>query len=826
MSNHQHCINCLTDSKALYQYPCKACNWSPKEHSGSGLYLSPGTILHGQYQIAKMLGHGGFGITYLAWDNLLEIKLAVKEYMPRDFATRNSTNSEISAFAGDAQANFAYGLERFLDEARTLAKFQQHNGIVSVLNVFYGNGTGYMVMEYVDGLTLKEYLVKNDKLTWEQTLKLFMPVMDALREVHKYGMLHRDISPDNIYLCQDSRIKLLDFGSARYALGGHSRSLSVVVKPGYAPEEQYRTKGKQGPWTDVYSVAASMYRCVTGLVPPDALDRLDEDELVKPSKLGIKIPVKAEEELMSALAIKSTNRTQTIESFQNGLSGQMRSEPISTKPLPPIEKPIEPAIPNFPVKDRSLYFWGAVIVVLGIVIFKIQEPSNQNTNSVVNTTEQAAVSSLPITVKEEVNEAMSAVEQNNEGVKFDEAKDYTQAIKWFRLAADRGLAKAQFNLGTMYEIGDGVAKDYKQAIKWYQLAANQGNVYGQQSLGMMYFSGMGTKQDDTLAGKWFRKAADQGNRSGQYSIAYMYDYGRGTAKDLSQALYWYELAAAQGDKDAEKRIKEIAAINQKSLSNEPTDPKELNALAAKYVEKKKYKEAVILYQKSADQGNAYGQSKLGTLYAKGQGVKKNPKEAIKLYLLSANQGFVEAQNNLGVMYFNGIGVSKNQEEAIKWFKLAADQGDIKSIKVLKEIAASNETVSNSETVTNSEQSTYNQQSYKIGDKFADGSVVFYVDASGEHGLVARPTDSSNAATWEDAVKLVTTLGADWRLPTKQELNSLYGQKAVVGGFANGFYWSSTEANSYGAWCQDFRNGNQDYHPKKLLTLPVRAIRIF
>ena len=166
--------------------------------------------------------------------------------MPRDFATRNSTNAEVSTFAGDAKENFAYGLERFLEEARTLAKFQQHAGIVSVLNFFKANGTGYMVMEYVDGLTLKDYLADKGKLSWERTLELFMPVMDALREVHKHGVLHRDISPDNIYLCQDNRIKLLDFGSARYALGGHSRSLSVVVKPGYAPEEQYRAKGKQG----------------------------------------------------------------------------------------------------------------------------------------------------------------------------------------------------------------------------------------------------------------------------------------------------------------------------------------------------------------------------------------------------------------------------------------------------------------------------------------------------------------------------------------------------------------------------------------------------
>ena len=280
MSDQQHCINCLRETQGFYPYPCQQCGWSPDQHGESGPYLSPGTILHNQYQIARMLGHGGFGITYLAWDNNLEIKLAIKEYMPRDFATRNSTNAEISTFAGDAKENFAYGLERFLEEARTLAKFQQHAGIVSVLNFFKANGTGYMVMEYVDGLTLKDYLADKGKLSWDRTLELFMPVMDALREVHKHGVLHRDISPDNIYLCQDNRIKLLDFGSARYALGGHSRSLSVVVKPGYAPEEQYRAKGKQGVWTDVYSVAASMYRCITGVVPPDALDRLDEDELV------------------------------------------------------------------------------------------------------------------------------------------------------------------------------------------------------------------------------------------------------------------------------------------------------------------------------------------------------------------------------------------------------------------------------------------------------------------------------------------------------------------------------------------------------------------
>ena len=959
MSNNQHCINCLLESKGLYQYPCKSCNWSPEDHSTSGLYLSPGTILHGQYQIAKMLGHGGFGITYLAWDNLLEIKLAIKEYMPRDFATRNSTNSEISTFAGDAQANFAYGLERFLDEARTLAKFQQHNGIVSVLNVFYGNGTGYMVMEYVDGLTLKEYLVANDKLSWEQTLKLFMPVMDALREVHKYGMLHRDISPDNIYLCQDNRIKLLDFGSARYALGGHSRSLSVVVKPGYAPEEQYRTKGKQGTWTDVYSVAASMYRCITGLVPPDALDRLDEDELVKPSNLGVNISAQAELELMSALAIKAENRTQTIKSFQQGLLIQVDAEAMDAKPqfkkdnvtvAPKNQANEGTSFGKGPIfyrpagefknqssgrKETKLGSWFSflcLVFIFGYFNFFYQSSS---TKEPVNN-EQTLVSSEQLS-SNSIGQQDIATQIKN-GDKYYDAKDYIQAAIWYQKAADQGYKYAQYHLGHMYAEGQGVTQDYIQAVNWYQKAANQDIPSAQVSLGWYYMNGFGNLSKETTDYKkaiyWNKKGAKNGDPEGFNNLGWLYENGLGIQQNLNKAAEFYQNAITEGIKEGVKkeRLQEaqsrLANIKTKIHTitelNEPSDVSAQVELASKLYAEKNYNLAANWYRKAADQGDAYGQSKLGTLYAKGQGVKKNPKEAIKLYLLSANQGFVEAQNNLGVMYFNGIGVSKNQEQALKWFKLAAEQGDKKSIKVLEEITASNKSGLDSEPVTNSEQSlavihakqaiqqkvtrswirpvsvevglmskirvklmsdgtvidaeaisssgnevfdrsaenavkkasplpvpkdkrlfaqefrtfdfmfnpdqisevnTKNTTiTWKIGDKLADG-VVFYVDTSGEHGLVARPTDSSSGATAEDAVKLVNTLGTGWRLPTKQELDSLYSQKTVVGGFVDSFYWSSSGSGSGFAWFQYFGSGVQD-HGSEYSTHRVRAVRAF
>ncbi|MBP6733692.1 MAG: DUF1566 domain-containing protein, partial [Chromatiaceae bacterium] len=191
-------------------------------------------------------------------------------------------------------------------------------GIVTVKNFFRAHGTGYCVMDYVAGITLRQYLDQQPggRISVNDALKLLTPVMDALRAVHKEGLLHRDLAPDNIYLTQDGRIKLLDFGAARFAASEHSKSLSIILKPGYAPEEQYRSKGKQGPWTDVYGLAATFYRAITGAVPPEALDRTEEDELLPPSKQGIAIQPHHEAVLLKALAIKAPLRYQSISEFQ------------------------------------------------------------------------------------------------------------------------------------------------------------------------------------------------------------------------------------------------------------------------------------------------------------------------------------------------------------------------------------------------------------------------------------------------------------------------------------------------------------------------------
>ena len=367
------CPNCFGASRIA---PCPHCGWQPGQDNPPPA-LPLGRVLDGRYRIGRVLGHGGFGITYLAWDDNLHLRLAIKEYFPRDSAGRGPDGISLAVYSGPAGEQFAYGLDRFLEEARTLAHFDQHPGIVTVKNFFRANGTGYCVMDYVEGVTLRQYLEQQPggRIGVADALKLLMPVMDALRAVHKAGLLHRDLAPDNIYLTADGRIKLLDFGAARYAASEHSKSLSIILKPGYAPEEQYRSKGKQGPWTDVYGLAATFYRAITGSVPPEALDRTEEDELLPPSKLGIAIQPHQEAVLLKALAIKAPLRYQSIHEFQQAwrtaalpVSAPSAAAGMAESTPPPVTPGPAPALgpANTEKSALSLVFAG-VLVLLAVV---------------------------------------------------------------------------------------------------------------------------------------------------------------------------------------------------------------------------------------------------------------------------------------------------------------------------------------------------------------------------------------------------------------------------------------------------------------------------
>ena len=315
MDFNKLCIYCLEYIENIDEVTnCPHCGKDAKIASEVHHQLKPYTILAGKYLVGEVLGEGGFGITYVGFDLSLELRVAIKEFYPNGYAVRegNST-SNLTIYEGKDRENVEKWKNNFIREARSLAKCDHLSGIVGVKDFFQENNTAYIVMEYLEGMTLKEYIKSsNAKFSVGQLVRSITPIISSLQEIHERDLIHRDISPDNIMLLPGGSMKLLDFGAARDYSEDGQKSLSVMLKPGYAPEEQYRTKGKQGPWSDVYALCATMYRCITGVVPIESMERLRKDELKKPSELGIDINPKLEEVLLKGMAVYSEDRYQSM----------------------------------------------------------------------------------------------------------------------------------------------------------------------------------------------------------------------------------------------------------------------------------------------------------------------------------------------------------------------------------------------------------------------------------------------------------------------------------------------------------------------------------
>ena len=314
------CYNCFQEKPE--EGPCPHCGFDLAENEKKfPVALRAGTVLNGRYIVGRVLGQGGFGITYLALDTQLNAKVAVKEFMPGEIATRQGTT--VSVMMDTKSEEFSYGAERFQEEARTLAKFIGNPNIAAVTSYFDENDTSYFVMDYIEGISFKTYIANHGgKISVDETLNVMIPVLRALTAVHAEGFIHRDVTPDNIYITKDGQVKLLDFGSARYSIGDKSKSLDVILKVGYAPKEQYIRRSRQGPFTDVYSCAACFYAAITGFLPPESLERLDHDELVPISQTGIEIPEYLDKAILKGLAVQPEDRFQNAAEFLEAIESQ------------------------------------------------------------------------------------------------------------------------------------------------------------------------------------------------------------------------------------------------------------------------------------------------------------------------------------------------------------------------------------------------------------------------------------------------------------------------------------------------------------------------
>ena len=278
--------------------------------------LQRNTGLIGRYVIQEVLGQGGFGITYLGIDKLYGNKVAIKEYYPQEIAMRKAQYEDVVTVTSiEEKNNYDKGKKRFLDEAQVMARFNKNEGIVKILDFFEANNTAYIVMEYLEGITLKQYLGKYGVLQFRNLIEMMLPLLEALIEIHSQGLIHRDISPDNIMVQHNGKLKLMDFGSARDYTESGNKSLTVILKPGYAPPEQYQTHGVQGPWTDIYALCATIYKCLTGITPPDAIARVMDDKFKEPDQLDGKLSPDIKKILWKGMNIFPEERYQDIGEF-------------------------------------------------------------------------------------------------------------------------------------------------------------------------------------------------------------------------------------------------------------------------------------------------------------------------------------------------------------------------------------------------------------------------------------------------------------------------------------------------------------------------------
>ena len=363
--------------------------------------LPTGTCLS-DYRLERVLGHGGFGITYLATDLSLDQKVAIKEYYPREFAVRDSTKTIHATGSAEDRNNFAWGLDRFREEAKTLARFS-HPNVVAVRRLFEANGTSYIVMDFCEGAPLDQIIKRDAPLSKAVVEVLFKSLLDGLEHVHAAGVMHRDIKPANIFIRADGSPVLLDFGAARQALVSHSRSMTSLATAHYAAFEQYSTHGKQGAWTDIYGLAATLYHAATGEKPKDSPDRILEDTLEPlASKAVGRYPRDFLRAIDAGLAVRPEHRPQSVKEWRAQLEPARQAVSSREQPAENSRYDNDQSAPEDTAQDpfKSSPFWfAAVLLFLGlcVAIFGLpnksgdQEVLLQNESGVSLTDERANV---------------------------------------------------------------------------------------------------------------------------------------------------------------------------------------------------------------------------------------------------------------------------------------------------------------------------------------------------------------------------------------------------------------------------------------------------
>ena len=363
------CENCFKEYDEGYDI-CPHCGYVRGSGKREVYMLRIGvTLRNGRYIIGKILGNGGFGITYKAWDKVLNRYVAIKEFYPSGIVNRVPGTNNVMLYAAKREKEYYAQKQRFWDEAVNTKSFNQDNSkrnhnIVDVLDYFEENDTAYFVMEFLDGVPLNKYLKeKGGKLSVQEAADIVLKIANALITVHEKGFVHRDISPDNIFMCKGGVVKLIDFGAARFA-ENEDAQLSIILKPGYAPAEQYEKVNEQGPWTDIYALGATMYHLVVGERPEESTNRKIRDEVLSPHEIDPSISVNLSNTIMRAMAVDRHLRFENAQEFIDAINICLNEGKSKKKVLSPVQ------LKKRKKRIRNITIGAALAVVLaGFSIF-------------------------------------------------------------------------------------------------------------------------------------------------------------------------------------------------------------------------------------------------------------------------------------------------------------------------------------------------------------------------------------------------------------------------------------------------------------------------
>jgi TPR repeat protein/serine/threonine protein kinase len=696
--------------------------------------LPPGTQLE-EFVIERVLGSGGFGITYLARDNRLGRKVVIKENLPAQFCWRDPSTLTVRSrqSQGSDNEDFKYSLDSFEREASTLASLD-HPGIVRVLRSFEAFGTAYFVMPFVEGTALDEVIRKRHeeggRFSEQEIIQLLRRVLPALANLHERGIYHRDIKPGNILVTQSGDPVLIDFGAARQRLS--ERSLTVIESPGYTPFEQMQSRGKVGPWSDLYALGSTLYKLITGETPHKSGDRIIDDALEplagRPTLEGLysnRLLASIDQAMRPRLAERFQDALQW-ESDLNAIGPRSKAQPgaetasESAKPktsktankveAKPTSKPLPPSPKKLPTSAAQakrpfkvgIFGWGAIVAVALVFLFQTlrPDPLPEKWDSAQASQEQVdllAKRGYPPALIEQAKRVLHRFAVGGDEKPSEQAA--ADAVDTLRKLADEGNPDSMAALGICYARGLGVLKAEREALHWFTLAADKGSPKGLRWLGWCHENGVGVSKDLDAARTQYRSAAEAWDVEAMVEMAKFDINGIAGPKDKTRGFEWYRRAAEAGAAEAMAQLASCyemgvgvtsqpdEAVRWYRLAMEAGHREATTALAKCYFqgvgELQNQEEAFRLFKIAALGGDPEAMASLSYCYETGVGTDIDSYEAVNWLRQAAELGLPRAQMSLGQAFSSGhMGLPKDQAQAVQWFLKAAEQGDVAAMRLI------------------------------------------------------------------------------------------------------------------------------------------------